>query len=55
MPSHVLSRMSAWVPSRVVCSMFLSLPFPCALSPTVFVLLFHIMNPCYFVMGLSKD
>jgi predicted transcriptional regulator len=35
--------------------MSLSTPCPCALSHTVFLLLFHIMNPYYFAMGLSKD
>src|SRR5262249_28036023 len=52
---HVLSCMSSCVTSRVVCSMFLATPCPCALSHTVFLLFFPIMNPCYFAMRLAKD
>jgi hypothetical protein len=39
----------------VVCSMSLSTLFLCALSHIMFLLLFPIMNPYYFAMGLLKD
>jgi hypothetical protein len=35
--------------------MSLSLPFPCALSHTVFLLLLHIMNPWLLCHGIVED